>query len=127
MGIFKNLTQEERARFAEKKAQVDSVFLANDAIVIFESIEREFDVSEISQTDNFKKLMLSYINFIWENDLTDDQKSYYYQNLGVLVTTSEEKKNYFDNLISLASEDIVKRFSNYIGKYKDVKKVIVKY
>jgi len=127
MGIFRDLTQEERARFSEKKAQVDSLFLANDVMVIFESIEREFDVSEISQTDNFKKLMLSNIHFVWENDLTDDQKSYYYQNLGVLVTTSEEKKNYFDNLISLASEDIVKRFSNYIGKYKDVKKVIVKY
>lgn len=125
--MFRDLTQEERAKFSEKKAQVDSLFLANDVMIIFESIKREFDIFEISETDSFKKLMLSNINFVWENDLTDDQKRYYYQNLGIFITNPEEQKKYFDNLISLASDDVVNRFTDYIAKHKDVEKVIVKY
>lgn len=127
MGIFRDLTQEEKTLLSERKAQVDSVFLANDAVVVFESIKREFEVSEITETDSFKKSMLSNVNFVWENDLTDDQKRYYYQNLGIFITTPEEQKTYFDRLIRLAVDNVIKRMTDFLTKHKEVHKVFFTY
>lgn len=120
MGIFRDLTKEERTLLSERKAQVDSVFLANDVVVVFESTKREFEVSEISDVDSFKKLMHSNVNYIWENDLTDNQKRYYHQNLVIFIATPEEQKSYFERLISLAVDVIIKRISDFLEKHKDV-------
>lgn len=127
MGIFRDLTQKERSLLSERKAQVDSMFLADDVIVIFESINQVFEVSEISKSDTFKSLILSNINFIWENDLTDDQKRYYYQNLGVFIRTPGEEKDYFTRLISHAADDVIKRITDYLAKHKEVEKVFFRY
>jgi hypothetical protein len=127
MGIFRDLTQEEKECFSEKKAQVDSLFLADDVMIIFESIKREFKSVEISETDSFKKLILTNVNYIWENDLPADQKRYYYQNLGILISTPEQQNKYLNRLISLAADDVVKRFYDYSAKHKEVDKVVVKY
>ena len=117
MALFKELTPGQKAMEFEKKAQADSVHLANDAWYSLEHIKKELiEVPEISNLDAFKKRILSNVNFAWKNDLTERQKSYYYQNLQVFIKTEIERDKYFDRLISLASDDIVQRFIDYTTK-----------
>lgn len=124
--IYKKLTKEQKEEALKQEAEKDSVFLANDLIVSLEREQRVFEVSEIRDADNFKRIILGNIESVWK-ELTDDEEQYYYQQLHLFISNQQEKENYIERLKVLAADDVIKRFLDYIDKHKDTQKVLCKY
>jgi len=116
----------ETNSFLDKKVKEDLVFLAGELMESLMNYRNEYKISEIRNIDNFKKYLERSINSLWETELSDKEKSYYYQGLDRFKLTKYQQQDYINKLFHYSVEEVLNIFLDYVDKHENITKIVLR-
>jgi len=116
----------ETNSFLDKKVKEDLVFLAGELMESLMNYRNEYKISEIRNIDNFKKYLERSINSLWKTELSDKEKSYYYQGLDRFKLTKYQQQDYINKLFHYSVEEVLNIFLDYVDKHENITKIVLR-